>query len=132
VSHRRPCLSLQRRTRRSWKKPKAPRLKFTGLSGEPTALAANGRLRDQRVTRGLANGRMIAPVCPVCTEQCPVCTRQCPVCQQIQRSNGRLHQKRKEIAHRTGTVAVRWCTTRQKARIAFQVDLQRLLAVLGL
>jgi hypothetical protein len=27
-------------------------LKFTGLSGEPTAPAANGRPRDQRATRG--------------------------------------------------------------------------------
>ena len=33
----------------------------TGLSGEPTALAANGRLHDQRATCGLANGQMIAP-----------------------------------------------------------------------
>jgi hypothetical protein len=75
----------------------------TGLSSEPTTLAANGRLCDQRATRGLANGRMI-------TQDCPVCTGQCPVCQQIRRSNGLLRQKRKEIAHRTATVAVRWCT----------------------
>jgi hypothetical protein len=34
------------------KKEKAPRLKITGLTGEPTAPAANGRLRDQRATRG--------------------------------------------------------------------------------
>jgi hypothetical protein len=32
--------------------PRAPRLKFTGLSGEPTAPATNGRQRDQRATRG--------------------------------------------------------------------------------
>jgi hypothetical protein len=31
------------------------------------------------------------------------------------------------VVHRTV-----WCTTRQKARIAFQLDLQRLLATLGL
>jgi hypothetical protein len=31
---------------------KTLRLKITGLSGEPTALAANGRLRNQRATRG--------------------------------------------------------------------------------
>jgi hypothetical protein len=35
------------------KKLEAPRLKFNGLSGEPTALAANGKLRNQRATRGL-------------------------------------------------------------------------------
>jgi hypothetical protein len=41
----------------------------TGLSGEPTALTANGRLHDQRATRGEANGRMVALDCPVCTGQ---------------------------------------------------------------
>jgi hypothetical protein len=33
------------------------RLKFTGLSGEPTVGRANGRPRDPRGTRGRANGR---------------------------------------------------------------------------
>jgi hypothetical protein len=42
-----------------------------------------------------------------------------------------MRQKRKEIAHRTTTVTV-WCTTRQKASLAFQVGLQRLLTALGL
>jgi hypothetical protein len=87
----------------SREKPKALWIKFIGLSGGLTALAANGRLHDQRATRGLANGRMIAPGCPVCTGQCPMC-------QQIRRYNGRLRQKRKEIVHRTATVAIRWCT----------------------
>jgi hypothetical protein len=96
----------------------------TGLSGEPKVPAANGHMRDQRVTRGRANGRMVTP-------DCPVCTRQCPVHQRAQRTNGRLHPIWKEIEHQTGTVHVR-CTTRQKARFAFQVDLQRLLAALGL
>jgi hypothetical protein len=68
----------------------------TGLSGEPTALASNGRLRDQRVTRGLANSRMIAP--------------DCPVCQQIRRTNSWLRQKRKEIAQRTATVLLETCS----------------------
>jgi hypothetical protein len=106
-------------------KKRTSRLKITGLSGESMAPAANGLLRNQRATRGSAKGRMAAP-------DCLVCTGQCPVRQQIRRSNDRLRQRRKEIAHRTATVAVRWCTTRQKARIAFQVDLQRLLAALGL
>jgi hypothetical protein len=48
-----------------------------------TVPAANGRLRDQRTTRGQANGRMVTP-------DCSVCTGQCPVRQRIQRSNGRL------------------------------------------
>jgi hypothetical protein len=42
-------------------------------------------------------------------------------------ANGRMRQIRKGVAHRT----VR-CTTRQKARIAFQIDLQWLLAAMGL
>ena len=64
---------------------------------------ANGSLCDQRATHGRANGQMVTP-------DCPVCTGQCPVRQRDQRSNSQLHQKRKEIEHRTGTVHIRWCT----------------------
>ena len=39
----------------------------TGLSVEPTVGRANGRPRNLRATRGLANGRKGAPDCPVCT-----------------------------------------------------------------
>jgi hypothetical protein len=60
-----PRPSLRRRTRRSREKEKASWLKITGLSGELTVPAANGRLRDQRATRGRANGRMVTPDCPV-------------------------------------------------------------------
>jgi hypothetical protein len=42
----------RRRTRRSREKAKAPRLKITGLSGESTAPAANGRQRNQRAACG--------------------------------------------------------------------------------
>jgi hypothetical protein len=89
----------------------------TGLSGEseppePTVTSAISR---QRVAR--ANGRLGTP--------------DCPVCQRDRRPNDRMRQIRKEIEHRTATGPVR-CTTRQKARFAFQVDLQRLLAALGL
>jgi hypothetical protein len=75
----------------------------TGLSGEPTAASATvGRaIHGRRVAR--ANSRQGAPDCLVCTGQCPV--RQLPrIC------NGRLRKNRKEIAHRTWTVVVRWCT----------------------
>jgi hypothetical protein len=75
----------------------------TGLSGESTAPAANGRPRDQRATRGRANRRLGTPDCPVCTEQCPVR-------QPILRTNGRLLPVWKEIEHQTATVVVRWCT----------------------
>ena len=72
----------------------------TGLSGEPTAASATvGRqIRGRHVAR--SNGRQGAPDCPVCTGQCPV--RQLP-----QICNGRMRQKRKEIAHRTATGTVR-------------------------
>jgi hypothetical protein len=107
------------------------RLKITGLSGEPTVANANGRPRNLRVTRGLLQRSAGAP-------DCAVCTGQCPVRQSAQRSNGRICQIWKEITHRTvyrtGPVAHRTvrCATRQKARMAFQVCLQRLLAALGL
>jgi hypothetical protein len=61
----------------------------TGLSGEPTVASANGRLG---------------------TPDCPVCTGLCPVRQPTPRTNGRMRQKRKEIAHRTAPVMIWWCT----------------------
>ena len=83
--------------------PRTPRLKFTRLSGEPRAPAANSRQHDQRSTRGRANGRLVTP-------DCPKCTGQCPVRQRDRRSNGGLRLIRKEIEHRSITVHVRWCT----------------------
>jgi hypothetical protein len=100
------------------------RLKFTGLSGEPTAPAANGRLSNLRATRGPQQrsvghtGLSGAPTDPedqwsvaplLERNRAPDCYSDCPV------------------VHRT----VR-CTTQQKARFAFQDCLQRLLAALGL
>jgi hypothetical protein len=96
----------------------------TGLSGEPTALAANGRPRDQRATHG-SRQRSVghtglsgvhrtvsgAPTGPgdqrsaapdMERDRAPDCYSGCPV------------------------------TTRQKAIIAYQIDVQRLLAALGL
>jgi hypothetical protein len=102
-----------------------------GLSGESTVASANGRSRNLRATRGCSNGQLGAP-------DCPVCTGQCPVCHLSRTSNGRLCPIWKEIVHRTSysgcPVAHRTvrCTTRQTARIAFLVGLQRLLAALGL
>ena len=48
--------------------------------------------------------------------------------------NGRLRHLRKEIGHRTvsGVHRTVRCTRRQKARMAFQICSQRLLAALGL
>jgi hypothetical protein len=69
----------------------------TGLSGEPTAPAANGRPRDQHATHGPCQ-RSVGH------------TGQCPVRQPISRTNGRMRQIWKEITHQTATVTVRWCT----------------------
>jgi hypothetical protein len=73
------------------------RLKFTGLSGEPTVSRANGRPRNPCATRGKCQRSDGAP-------NCPVCTGQCPVRQRLQDCNGRLRQIRKEI--RTGLCPV--------------------------
>jgi hypothetical protein len=103
----------------------------TEPSGEPTALAANGWQRSQRATRGprqrsvghtglsgvhlTVSGALMGPNGPRSTapdkegNRAPANYCSCPV------------------VHRT----VR-CATRHKARIAFQFDLQRLLAALRL
>jgi hypothetical protein len=103
----------------------------TGLSGDPTALAANGQLCNHRATRGprqrsvghtgLSGVHRTVSSAPTGPEdqrsaapdmegnRAPDMNSSCPVVHRI----------------------VRY-TTRQKARFAFQVDLQRLLAALGL
>jgi hypothetical protein len=97
----------------------APDCPVSQWSSAPTVGYAN---RRRRVAR--SNSRLGTP-------DCPVCTGQCPVRQPTPTTNGRMRQIWKEIMHRTTTVTVR-CTTRQKASLAFQVGLQRLLAALGL
>jgi hypothetical protein len=99
----------------------------TGLSGEPTVGRANGRPRNPRATRGRANGRKGAPDCPVCTVHVR-CTNGSLA------ANGRLCRRRKEIGHRTlsGVHRTVRCARRQKARMAFQICSQWLLAALGL
>jgi hypothetical protein len=103
----------------------------TGLSGEPTAPAANGRPRDQRATRGQLQWSV-------------GCTRLSGVHRTVSGAPTSLEEQRSAapdiegdhaldmnsgypVVHRT----VR-CTTQQKARLAFQVGLQRLLAALEL
>jgi hypothetical protein len=124
-------VSHQRRTRRSREKERADVAKIhrtvpwcTGLSGEPTITSANGRPRDQRATHGLLQRSA------GCTGLSGV-----PTGPKEQRSDAPdLEGDRApdmnsgcSVVHRT----VR-CTTRQKASLAFQVGLQRLLAALGL
>jgi hypothetical protein len=109
------------------KSPRALRLKFTGLSCEQTAHApmVGSAISGRRVAK--ANGHLVAPDCPVCTEQCPVW-------QGDQGINGRLRQERKEIRHCSCLVVYQTirCVSGQKARISFQMEFQRLLAALGL
>jgi hypothetical protein len=105
--------------RERWRGYNSPDCPVSQRRQRPTVVRS---INARHVVR--ANGRLGTP-------DCPMCTRQCLVRQPAPRPNGRLHPIWKEIAHRTATVAVR-CTTWQKARIAFQVDLQRLLAALGL
>jgi hypothetical protein len=131
VSHQRPCPSLRRRTRRSREKEEAPRLKITGMSGEPKALTANGRLRNQRATRGpckrsVGNTELSGVHRTVYSApNSPRAQRSAALDMEGNHAPDRYYSC--PVVHRT----VR-CTTRQKARFAFQVDLQRLLAALGL
>jgi hypothetical protein len=73
------------RTGRSREIADGVRLKFTGLSGEPTVGWANGRPRDLRETRGRTNGRKGAPDCPVCTGHVR-CANGSQICNSQQRS----------------------------------------------
>jgi hypothetical protein len=131
VSLQRLRQGLRRRTRRSREKNKAPRLKFTGLSGEPTVLAADGQLHNLRATRGplqrsfghtgLSGVHRTVSGAPTGPED--------------QRSAAPdMEGDRAPDCYSTCLVVhwTVWCTTRQKAGIALQVGLQRLLVALGL
>jgi hypothetical protein len=110
---------------------------FTGLSGEPTAPAPTvfRAISARHVAR--SNGRLGAPDCPVCTGLSGVhrTVSGVPTSPEEQRSDAPDMEGDRApdmnsgcpVVHRT----VR-CSTRQKARIAFQVGIQRLLAALGL
>jgi hypothetical protein len=89
------------------------RLKFTGLSGEPTVGWANGRPRDPRGTSGRANGQMGAPDCPMCTGQCPMCTGQCPVHQWLQGCQRSASPNKEGNPHRTVSGGAPDCPVRQ-------------------
>jgi hypothetical protein len=101
----------------------------TGLSGESSAAKSslsgnvqwrtakihrtvrwctNGRLRQRSVAQSARD--MWAIQQSAGAPGCRVCTGQCPVCQLPQNCNGRMRQKRKEIAHQTATGTVRWRT----------------------
>jgi hypothetical protein len=107
-------------------------IKITGLSGGAPDCPVSQRRQRPTVGRTINARHMARANGRLGTLDCPVCIGQCPVRQPIPRTNGRLRPLWKEIEHRKTTVAVWWCTTRQKARIAYQIDVQRLLAALGL
>jgi hypothetical protein len=101
------------------------------LSGEPTAPVANGRPRDQRATRGQL-------------QRSAGCTRLSGVHRTVPGVPTSPEEQRLDAPDMEGDRAPDMnsgcpvvyravqCTTRQKAGIAFQVGLQRLLAALGL
>jgi hypothetical protein len=120
--------------RLAWRQTRRPREKAEGASAiiHQTIRCAPDCPMSQRrpwPTVGSAiNGRHVARAnSHLVASDCTVCIGQCSVRQEDRGHNDRLRQKRKEIGHRS----VR-CATQQKARIAFQMDLQRLLATLGL
>jgi hypothetical protein len=103
----------------------------TGQSGEPTMPAANGRPHDQRATRGSLQQ---SAGCPGLSGVHQTVSGE-PTDPEEQRSavpdmeGDRAPDMNSgcPVVHRTVQ-----CTTRQKARMAFQIDLQWLLAALGL
>jgi hypothetical protein len=114
LRNRRSCTAINHRTVR-W---------CTGLSGEPTAPAANGRPRDQRATHGQL-------------QRSAGCTgvSGAPTSPEEQRSDAPDMEGDCAPDMNSGCPVVRRtvrCTTGQKAGIAFQVGLQRLQAALGL
>jgi hypothetical protein len=113
-----------RRTRCSREKLGTMRLKFTGPSGEPAVLAP---------TVGSAiSAEAAGDAWPVPTVTRPHRTVRCTT--RAGGCNGRLRQRRKEITTvhcPVGHQTVR-CAHGQKATIAYQMELQRLLAALGL
>jgi hypothetical protein len=131
VSHQHPRPTLRRRTRRSQEKNKALRLKFIGLSdGALDCPVSQWRSRPtvgcaicgRRVAR--TNGQLGTPD-----------SVGAPTSPEDQRSAAPdMEENRAPDMNSSCPVVARAvrCTTRQKARFAFQVDLQWLLPALGL
>jgi hypothetical protein len=97
----------------------------TRLSGDPTVACANGRPRNLRATRGSYNGRQGAPDYPVVHRT----VSGAPTGPELQRSSvpdlegNRAPDRLQDLSS---------APLEQKARIAFLVGLQLLLAALGL
>jgi hypothetical protein len=109
VVHRTVRWAVHRRTRRSRETINGVRLKFTGLSGEPT------------VGRAICAGHVAKPTTRRGHRTCPV----------RQRLSGCQRSTAPFLERNRAPDSVR-CASRQKARSAFQDCSQRLLAALGL
>jgi hypothetical protein len=124
-------VSHLRRNRRSREKFNGVRLKFTGLSGGAPDCPVSQRSTAQRSAAQFAGDAWPAPTVGRGTKLSGV-----PTATNLQRSDATEKEGDPRapdsysdypVVHRT----VR-CATRQKARLAFQDCLQRLLAALGL
>jgi hypothetical protein len=103
----------------------------TGLSGEPTVASVNGRPRDLRATRG-PQQRSVGHTGLSGVHRT---VSGAPTDPKDQRSDApNLEGDRTPDSYSDCPVVHRTvqCTTRQKASLAFQVGLQRLLSALGL
>jgi hypothetical protein len=91
-------------------KRRGVRLKFTGLSGGAPDCPVSQRSPAPMVGRAICGRHVARSNDRLGTPDCPVCTGQCPVRQSTPRTNDRMRQIWKGIAHRTAIVIVRWCT----------------------
>jgi hypothetical protein len=118
---------VPRRTSRSREKLRAPRLKIIEVSGVHQTVQRASRAPAPTVGRAISgrhvdftNGHQAAPDCPVCHE---------PVATTVSFAKQRRESCTVDclVVHQTV-----WCAHGQKATRAFQMELQRLLAPLGL
>jgi hypothetical protein len=124
-------VSHPRRSRRSREKFNGVRLKFTGLSDGAPDCPVSQRSTAQRSATKLAGDTWPAPT----VRRGHRTVSGAPTDAEVQRSSApekegdphRTVYSDCPVAHRT----VR-CATRQKARLAFRVDIQRFLAAVGL
>jgi hypothetical protein len=120
----------RRRTGCTREMKKAAQLKFTGLSGVPEVPVANGHLSDhgRHVAKPTVDWSHRTVRCASDSVRCASGPGGPTVgCARYGRKSSTGQVLSCPVEHRT----VR-CTTKQKARFSFQVDLQQLLAALGL
>jgi hypothetical protein len=123
-----PCTGWSSRELAALRKlPRALQLKFTGLSGgAPDCLVSQQRLRQRSAARSAGD------VWPEPTVTRPHRTVRCApdIVQCAKGTKGSTTEFARK-GKKSSTVHVR-CANRQKARIADQMEIQRLLAALGL